>query len=390
MTTIDVSRSLIAPLLLDGVELTPPPDDSFMDPRGYFSEAFYDLEMREVFPRSWIFVCDVQDVSQPGDYVTETIGYEPVVVVRGDDGVIRAFSNVCTHRASLVVEGAGNCGKTMVCPYHGWSYQLDGSLTGVSYRRDFVCPIDTGALALKPLRADVWERWVFVNVSGDAPPLSEYLEEIPSMLGDHELTLAERGHVLDDHVNANWKVLMDNAFCDYHLPFVHAKSLGKFIDVHGLEERIWKYTGRLAARSAPYGGGPYNALPHLTGEAAQGSLGCSVFPNWFIAGFPNGGCTVMWWTPTGLATTRARVWNYTRDAEEDPRAARALLQQIQDEDYAICEKVQKGLRSALYRTGPQHALELRIRGYQRVLMEMLADAVSSGRAGGADSELGWN
>jgi choline monooxygenase len=382
VTTIRLpERRLVAPPVLDGVELAPPLDDSFMDPRGYFSEAFYDLELREVFARSWIFVCDVQDVGEPGDYVTETIGYEPVVVVRGHDRELRAFSNVCRHRASTVVQGMGNCGKTMTCPYHGWTYHLDGRLTGVPYQRDLVCPIERDHLGLHELRMAVWERWVFVNVSGDAPPLSDYLEEIPALLGRHEFAMAHRGYQLDDEVAANWKILMDNAYCDYHLPFVHAESLGKFVDPHGLDERTWTYTGRVLARSSPYGGGPYRILPELEGEAREGSIGCAAFPNFYIAAFPNGGCTVMWWTPLAIDKTRARVLSYTRDPEEDFRAGKALLQQIQNEDYAICRKVQQGLRSALYRTGPRHDLELKIRGYQRMLMQMLANAVSSGRAG---------
>jgi phenylpropionate dioxygenase-like ring-hydroxylating dioxygenase large terminal subunit len=355
---------------LDSIDVVPPPDDSFMDPRSYFSPAFYDLEMRTIFPRSWVFVADVEDLPQPGDYVTETIGYEPIVVVRDAGGAIRAFSNVCTHRASLLVEGSGNAGRNFTCPYHGWTFQLDGSLTGISYRREFACPVDPAKLALRPLRAEVWERWVFVNVSGGAPPLLDWLENVPSLVRDHQLVGTLRGHRLDDLVEANWKVVIDNAYCDYHLPFVHAKSLGQFVDPHRLEETVGRYTGMLFSPSALYS--PYQRRPGIAGKAAEGSLGFSVFPNWFLVAFPNGGATVMWWTPVSIDRTRARVINYTRDPEEDPRASLDLLVQIQREDYAICEKVQKGLRSAMYRVGPRHGLELRIRAYQQLLMTMLA------------------
>jgi Rieske 2Fe-2S family protein len=221
----------------------------------------------------------------------------------------------------------------------------------------------------------MWERWVFVNVSGEAPPLSDWLEEVPRLTANHGLKDTMRVHCLDDLVDANWKVMMDNAYCDYHLPFVHAKSLGKFIDTDCLEESIWNRTGLVFAPSATFDSKAfYKVKRGVEGKAAEGSLGFSVFPNWFIAVFPNGGATVMWWTPVSIDKTRARVMHYTQDPEEDPRAGLELLRQIQLEDYSICEKVQKGLRSALYRPGPQHGLELRIRGYQQLLMRMLAQA----------------
>jgi phenylpropionate dioxygenase-like ring-hydroxylating dioxygenase large terminal subunit len=361
--------------MLDGIPLEPPPEHSFMDPRGYRSQAFFDLEMSAVFPRSWIFVADVEDLKSPGDYVSEFIGYEPVVVLRGADGELRGFSNVCTHRASLLAEGTGNCGKTLVCPYHGWTFQLDGALTGIPYQRDMAGPVDRSTLGLHPIRVAQWERWVFVNVSGDAPPLLDYLEKIPSRTVLHRLSETILGHRLDDEVKAGWKVLMDNAYCDYHLPFVHAKSIGQFVDPHGLSEEAWTYTGCLTAPSNPYNR-VYSVLPELEGEAREGSLGFSVFPNFFVVAFPNGGATVMWWTPMSIDRTRARVISYTKDPEDDPRAGRDLLQQIQDEDYEICEKVQKGLHSTMYRTGPRHDLELRVRAYQRRLIQMLAEEVS--------------
>src|SRR5262249_49474347 len=121
----------------DGVELTVPVD-AFMDPAGYRSRRLFELEMREVFPRSWVFVGDLAQIPRAGDYLTEMIGYEPVVVLRDDHAQVRAFSNVCPHRASLLVEGGGNCGTTMTCPYHGWAFKLDGKLSGIPYRREFV------------------------------------------------------------------------------------------------------------------------------------------------------------------------------------------------------------------------------------------------------------
>lgn len=384
LSTADLSTAEVSdikvepPVVYDGIVIEPPPDDSFMDPAGYFSQKLFDLEMRVVYPRSWVFVGDLSQLRSPGDYVTETIGTEPVMVVRGRDGELRAFVNVCPHRASTLVEGSGNCGRALVCPYHGWTFHLDGRLAATPHPRGFVEPVDRSAYGLREVRVDVWLQFVFVNVSGDAPPLHEWLYPAPEQFARHNLEAATRVYELDDEVNANWKVMMDNAFCDYHLEFVHENTLGRFADASTLQEEIWDYTGRLTSQWSDEQLARTDVLPALAAANSYGSVAFGVFPNWFIAAFPNGGCSLMWWNPISLDRSRARVWNYSPDPGADARADFEMLKAVQAEDYAICEKVQRGLRSRSYRPGPQHYLELRVRGHQQRLMKMLADAIRRG------------
>ena len=379
LPTAEVSDIKVEPpVVYDGIVIEPPPDDSFMDPAGYFSQKLFDLEMRVVYPRSWVFVGDLSQLRSPGDYVTETIGTEPVMVVRGRDGELRAFVNVCPHRASTLVEGSGNCGRALVCPYHGWTFHLDGRLAATPHPRGFVEPVDRSAYGLREVRVDVWLQFVFVNVSGDAPPLHEWLYPAPEQFARHNLEAATRVYELDDEVNANWKVMMDNAFCDYHLEFVHENTLGRFADASTLQEEIWDYTGRLTSQWSDEQLARTDVLPALAAANSYGSVAFGVFPNWFIAAFPNGGCSLMWWNPISLDRSRARVWNYSPDPGADARADFEMLKAVQAEDYAICEKVQRGLRSRSYRPGPQHYLELRVRGHQQRLMKMLADAIRRG------------
>ena len=366
------------PVVYDGIVIEPPPDDSFMDPAGYFSQRLFDLEQRVVFPRSWVFVGDLSQLRSPGDFVTETIGTEPVMVVRGRDGELRAFVNVCPHRASTLVAGAGNCGRALVCPYHGWTFHLDGRLAAMPRPGGFVEPVDRGAHGLREVAVDVWLQFVFVNVSCDAPPLHEWLYPAPEQLARHGLETATRVYELDDEVSANWKVMMDNAFCDYHLEFVHERTLGRYADPSTLREDVWDYTGRLQSQWNDDLISRTDVLPALAEANAYGSVAFGVFPNWFIAAFPNGGCSLMWWNPISLDRSRARVWNYSPDPDGDHRSDFEMLKAVQAEDYAICEKVQQGLRSRSYRPGPQHYLELRVRGYQQRLMTMLADAIRRG------------
>ena len=368
------------PPTLDGIRIEPPAQNSFIEPAAYFSDAVFELEQRVVFPSSWIFVGDLGLLSQPGDYVTEIIGTEPVIVVRDRNGDLRAFLNVCPHRASTLAEGSGNCGRRLVCPYHGWTFELDGRLVAVPYQQGFDGALNREALGLQEVRVDTWEQFVFVNVSGDAPPLSEWLHPMPEQLAGHQLAEAARVHEIDDQVAANWKVMMDNAFCDYHLPFVHAESIGPYADPDSIREDNWDYTGRIVTRWTPQQLADAEVLPSLQGDAALGAFAFSVFPNWFIAAFPNGGAMVLWWNPLTIDRSRARLWSYSPDAGDDQRADFSMLEALQQEDYAICEKVQQGLRSRFYRPGPQHYLELKIGGYQRRLMTMLAHELSEGRS----------
>ena len=358
---------------LDGVALTLGPDDGPMPARAYTSPAFYEAELEHVFPGAWMFVGHEQWAAAPGDYVAETVGSEPVIVVRDLDGELRAYSNVCPHRASLLAEGRGNCGRRLVCPYHGWTFELDGRLTGVPRRQLFDPPIDPARLGLRPLRLDVWEGLVFVNVSGDAPPLGDYLEDVPRLLGAHRIADMGLGAYLDDHIAANWKLVMDNAICDYHLSMVHGSSIAALVDLDGVRDRAGATT---AVATVPWteSARPDEPWPGLTGDAARGSLGCYVFPNLHVIGFPTGGATVMWWTPTGQVGTRARVLSLSHRPDDDVRAGAELLAAVQREDFDVCERMQRGIASSGFRPGPRHGEELRIVTFQRRLMQMLASA----------------
>ena len=358
---------------LDGVALALGPGDSPMPARAYTSPVFYEAELEHVFPGAWMFVGHEQWAAAPGDYMAETVGSEPVIVVRDLSGELRAYSNVCPHRASLLAEGRGNCGRRLVCPYHGWTFELDGRLTGVPRRQLFDPPIDPARLGLRPLRLDVWEGLVFVNVSGDAPALGDYLEDVPRLLGAHRIADMGLGAYLDDHIAANWKLVMDNAICDYHLSMVHGSSIAALVDLDGVRDRAGATT---AVATVPWteSARPDEPWPGLTGDAARGSLGCYVFPNLHVIGFPTGGATVMWWTPTGRAGTRARVLSLSHRPDDDVRAGAELLAAVQREDFDVCERMQRGIASSGFRPGPRHGEELRIVTFQRRLMQMLASA----------------
>lgn len=134
------------------------------------SDAVFEVEQRFVLPGAWALVATVSSLATSGDYIATTIGAEAVVVVHGRDGERRALGNVCTHRASLLAQGAGNCGRTLVCPYHGWIFGLDGRLLGVPYRTGFD-EVDQDALGLTTMATAEWGSFIVVDPSGSAGEL---------------------------------------------------------------------------------------------------------------------------------------------------------------------------------------------------------------------------
>ncbi|MGH2587568.1 MAG: aromatic ring-hydroxylating oxygenase subunit alpha [Dehalococcoidia bacterium] len=365
-----------APDTRAAAHIEPPRPDSFLHPSVYFSPAVYERELRDLFPRLWLCVADLDQLADRGDYVTDTVGDEPVVVIRGHDGLLRAFANVCPHRATTLLEGEGSCGRSIICPYHGWSFNLDGTLAGIPDRTRFATPFDPASFGMYPVRVETWERFVFVNVSGDAPPLHEYLEIVPDLLAPYHIDALHRsGTGIDDVIPVNWKVFVDNALDDYHVPIVHPDSLAPlfssistWLEQTGRGNTNVLYTPmseRLAARFPPLNG--------LSEEAERGAYTIDIFPNLTLLAFPDGNLAALRITPVSLDSTRVRLQGYTEEPMEGPDdATRGMLaRMIQAEDYRITQRVQQGLRSRFYRPGPAHYLELRTQRFQSRLAALL-------------------
>lgn len=348
----------------------------------------FDMEMRDLLPSSWIFVCDIDEVASSGDYVTAFAGYEPVMVVGGEAGSIRAFINVCPHRGSIIVEGSGRCLKRLTCPYHGWSFTLDGQLQAMPYQDRW-----TGTLAnqrLIEVRVGVWQRFVFVNVSGDAEPLGEQMAEWNEILSAYQLDAAKVGRRTLDRCHVNWKLFSDINLDSFHIPTVHATTIAKEFrvrDVHMREgansassigvfpvrEALIGATQRLKGLEEPYSGGA-TLLAH--------------YPGFVLSMLPTGHFYITWWWPTDIATTTVAVMAYERtDHPELTEAAgtghesdgaspspeqqdpAALLKKVRHEDFQACARVQVGIRSGYFIPGPGHELELQATAFHNWLDE---------------------
>ena len=196
-----------------------------MPPEVYTSQAFLEAELEHVFARDWFCAGRADALARPGDYVAFELAGQPVAVVRGRDGALRGLSNVCLHRMStLLPEGRGTA-RAIVCPYHAWTYDLDGRLRGapaMGLNEGF----DRGDYRLPAIRCEEWLGWVFVSLDPDAPPVAERLAEAGEMIADYGMA-GYREAFRETHVwDTNWKVLAENFMESYHLPVCHAGTIG--------------------------------------------------------------------------------------------------------------------------------------------------------------------
>lgn len=190
----------------------------------YSDEAFYQREVETIFHADWVFVCNSFSVKNPGDKFAVVIGGEPVVVIRGSDGRLRAMSNVCTHRGTpLADEGFSNA-PNMVCPYHSWNFTLEGELKGAPYTGSV--DIDKSAHCLPQYKLEEWYGLVFVNIDGNAPPLAERYAGMESYMALYNQGAHAYGTEWETEVwDSNWKLVMENAMESYHLFKVHKPTL---------------------------------------------------------------------------------------------------------------------------------------------------------------------
>jgi len=316
----------------------------------YFDPRIAELERASVFSSTWQVVGRADQVRENGQFFTADLAGEPLVMARGEDGQLRAFYNVCRHHAAAVVTEAQGCAKQFRCPYHGWTYGIDGTLKGM-VEFDGVCNFDRAKNGLVPVRVDVWENLVFVNLDGRAAPLRDFLGTVPELVAP--LELANKLHFFDRRVytlNCNWKVYVDN-YLDggYHVPHAH-KGLSSVIE-------YTKYTienfERACLQSSPLSSDSSSEA----GVAAtrQGrAFYLWLYPNFMINAY-EGVMDTNLVLPLGVNRCAVVFDYYFADtsvaAEARHKESIAVSERVQDEDMAICDAVQHGLGSRAYVAG---------------------------------------
>ena len=198
-----------------------------LQPWEVWDQDLFDTEMLRVFGRSWVWLGDTEDLRSPGDYITARIGYQPVLVIRQADGTVAGFLNNCRHRASgLLSEPAGNCGSTLTCPYHNWSYSIDGRLLRVpDIGRMYPEGLPLEEYGLVPFRVEVaWGKLVFGCLSQRTEPFGEWIAPLAERYDRYGFENFNRYHrQLDVTYDINWKAFVENSNDDYHVRFVHRR-----------------------------------------------------------------------------------------------------------------------------------------------------------------------
>ncbi len=280
-----------------------------LPPWCYTSPAFYQREVEQIFLKVWNFIGREDRIAGPGDYFTLSFAGVPVVVVRGRDGEVRAFANTCRHRGAKVMSGEGTC-RTLRCPYHSWTYGLDGRLERapeMEASRGF----DRGDYGLKPIRLERWDGFMFINFDSDSVDLATYLGDLPERMAPYRFDDMVCVRRKEYDIACNWKIYVENAMEAYHVPTVHMQSiqqqkrdLNPPIEANG--EYCGLYTRHEGSRALLPGQPGFPFIPSLSGETAEGTFYINIYPSTML------GCTYdcMWWLelhPMGPDRTRLTV-----------------------------------------------------------------------------------
>jgi choline monooxygenase len=315
----------------------------------YLDARIAGLEQERVFGRNWIAVGRADQVEAAGQYFTVELAGEPLVIVRGSDGELRGFFNVCRHHAAAVMTASCGTAQHLRCPYHGWTYGLDGSLKGVPEFAG-VCNFDRGANGLVPVRVAIWEQFVFVSLSEHAPGLVDFRGDLPERVAPLALANLRFFERKTYTLRCNWKVYVDN-YLDggYHVPHLH-KGLNSVLDY---KEYTIENRGRTCLQSSPMVSSEEHASFNAT-RTGDRAYYYWLYPNFMINVY-EGVMDTNLVLPVGPDACLVQFDFFFADVSDGRRAHNAesvaVSDRVQAEDVDICESVQRGLASRAYGAG---------------------------------------
>jgi phenylpropionate dioxygenase-like ring-hydroxylating dioxygenase large terminal subunit len=355
----------------------------------YHDPDFFQREKHTIFRTSWQLVCHANDIPKPGDYHTFDFLGESIVSLRGRDGQIRTFHNVCRHRASRLLDGAkGHCGGRITCPYHAWTYSLDGRLIGVPHRETFR-DLKPELHGLVPLEQEIYMGFIFVRLEPGLPSVAEMLAPYAADLAAYRLEeLVPQGRVTLRPRNVNWKNVADNYSDGMHIDVAHPGLSRLFGKTYGIEAQPWvdKMWGHLqdAPRSIWSERLYQKLLPpveFLPPERQRLWTYFKLWPNVAFDIYPDQ-IDFMQFIPVSPTETIIREIAYVHpDTRREMRAARYLNwrinRQVNKEDTTLIARVQAGMSSSSYSVGPLSEAEVCLRSFTRRMHEMIPESRSA-------------
>ena len=367
MKAIAESPSLLKRLA--ALAVLPQDEASAMPPEMYHSAKIAKRERKQIFNKEWLCAGLSNTIPKAGDYLSYEIGDQSIAVIRQKDGSVSAFANVCRHRMMTLLKGSGSCkNKRIMCPYHAWSYDIDGSLKSaphMQYRPHF----DKKDYGLAPIRCEVWEGWVYVTLSNDAPSVDKQLSELQAVVADYRMAnyvpIVQQDHIW----NTNWKMLTENFMEGYHLPVTHRGTVGGHFPVEETQfselppNPAFTYQLYTKKETAPVG----NAHPDnkvLKGKQRRTSVLPTIFPSHMISLAPDH----LWYLslqPIGHnqvsirygAALAPEVLAASDDPEKLTKDVIEFLDKVNEEDRGVVEGIFKGSKGSHSSAGPLCWLE---------------------------------
>ena len=332
----------------------------------YSSPDIFAEEKERIFMADWLCMGRVEAFATPGDYKTFDVMGDPIVITRGTDGALNAFSNICAHRGVEVAQGEGNM-ERFSCPYHGWTYDLAGKLIGASYMKDHKS-FDPKACRMPPLQLDTWAGWVFVNFDMEAPPLETHLAEFAADFDFLRMGELRLGATLEAELECNWKLVVENIVDVYHMRVVHVETNGRFVTDKAFEFNlrqnggyVWEYD---AGPTTPSGEPIFGRIPWLADREPRFSISGFVRPNLTLFGrIDDVHPTVTW--PVAPDRTRAVAYFlFPEESFADPafetkvRGYTDQLSRTLDEDRDMVRSLQRAMATKRFTPGHMARLEV--------------------------------
>jgi phenylpropionate dioxygenase-like ring-hydroxylating dioxygenase large terminal subunit len=375
---------------MDTTIAPPTPSGLALEPHLYTDPAVLEAEQELIFERTWQLAGHVGSLPRAGSYITSRAGNQPVLVVRDEDGQLRAYRNVCRHRASRLLSGSGQCKAAIRCRYHGWTYRLDGSLIGVPEGMAFGEKLDKRRLGLMPVRVEEMCGLIFVNLDADATPLADLVGDLPQRLAPYRIETLEQFAPGEGTQPANWKVVVDNYIEGYHIPIAHPGLMRmldyKHYDVEVHDHWVWFDAPLRSKPSSNWLERTYaqwvTPMPGLPEEDRRVWRYAYIYPNTAIDLYPD---QIDTWQliPNGVDKT-TDVSMCFRPAGSNPRtrfvqwANQKLNTLVMDEDVDLVDNVQQGLLTRGYKCGPLSRREAGVAWFADRIRASLAPALGNG------------
>ncbi len=363
------------------------PDADWSLPAWTYSDPeFFSVEMQRVMRPSWQVVCHISDVPATGDYHTLEYLGESIVVIRGQDDGLRAFTNVCRHRGARLLDGPSGCAKKLVCPYHAWTYDLDGALTGVPMKATYPA-LDQAKLGLVPVALEIWQGFIFVRLEDDGGPsvaemMAPYLQEVEPYRFEE---LRAFGRVTLRERRVNWKNVGDNYSDGLHIAVAHPGLKRLMGNGYGVEAQahVDKMWGPIVDRASanPSERAYQKYLPnvlHLSADRQRLWTYFKLWPNVAFDIYPDQ-VDFMQWLPVSPTKTLIREIAYALpDDRREMQAARYLNwrinRQVNAEDTWLIERVQDGMESESFTVGPLGESEVALRNFCGRIRNLIPEA----------------